>query len=122
MEEHVRASNEATSAEGRDHPVRQLDPQKARERSFGFETRGPDGEEGEGRDTGNVHKQEKPLLTKYWARTAASQIDAWTGRERIGTDLYKHCECPIVKSERGHKSLPHARNCEGPEKQSLQVY
>ncbi|EXJ54717.1 hypothetical protein A1O7_10058 [Cladophialophora yegresii CBS 114405] len=63
-DEHVKAGNKATSAEGRDHPAKQPDPQKAPERSTGFETEGPDGNSGEGKDTGNVHKQQKPPLTK----------------------------------------------------------
>ena len=62
-EEHVKAGNQAGSGEGRDHPAKQSDPQKAPERSTGFETEGPDGNAGEG-NAGNVHKQEKPPLTK----------------------------------------------------------
>ncbi len=57
-EEHVEAGNRAGSSEGRDHPAKQPDPQKAPERSTGFETEGPNGNAGEGKDTGNVHKEE----------------------------------------------------------------
>ncbi|KIW62294.1 hypothetical protein PV04_10478 [Phialophora macrospora] len=63
-EEHVKAGNKASSAEGRDHPAKQPDPQKPPERSTGFETEGPDGNSGEGEDSGHVHKQEKPPLTE----------------------------------------------------------
>ncbi|KIX96332.1 uncharacterized protein Z520_08110 [Fonsecaea multimorphosa CBS 102226] len=61
--EHVKAGKSATSSEGRGHPAKQPDPQKPPERSTGFETEGPDGKSGEGKDTGGVHKQEKPELT-----------------------------------------------------------
>jgi hypothetical protein len=63
-DEHVKAGNKASSAEGSDHPAKHPDPQKPPERSTGIETRGPDGNSGEGEDTGGVHKQEKPPLTE----------------------------------------------------------
>ena len=62
-DEHVSAGKSATSGKAQDHPAKQADPQKAPERSTGFQTQGPDGRAGEGEDTGNVHKEEKPPMT-----------------------------------------------------------
>ena len=62
-DEQVQAGKSAVSGEKADHPAKQADPQKPPERSTGFETKGPDGNAGEGKDTGNVHKEEKPPVT-----------------------------------------------------------
>ena len=48
-----------SSGSSSDHPAKQADPQKPPERSTGFETRGPQGEAGEGKDTGDVHQEKK---------------------------------------------------------------
>jgi len=62
-DEHKKAGKIAGSGETADHPAKQADPQKAPTRSTGFKTEGPNGNAGDGEDTGGVHKEGKPPMT-----------------------------------------------------------